>query len=62
MIFGVNDLFNERLLVSLEEVVVHIDIDDCCSVFASDDSLLNDKKNNGIKLKGVSIRLVEKYL
>jgi hypothetical protein len=44
LIFEVNGLFNERLLVSLEEVVVHIDINGCCSVFAFDDSLLNDKK------------------
>jgi hypothetical protein len=40
LIFGVKDLFDERLLVSFEGV----DVNNCCSVFAFDDSLLNDKK------------------
>jgi len=41
---GVEVFFDERLFLSLEEVFVHIDVDDCCSIFTFDGSLLNDKK------------------
>jgi len=41
---GIEVFFDERLFLSLEEVFVHIDVDDCCSIFTFDGSLLNDKK------------------
>ena len=42
LIFGVKDLFDERLF---EEIVVDVDINDCCSVFVFNDSLLEDIKD-----------------